>query len=126
MLTRDEMLRHGEEWIAAWNRRDVDAVLDGFAEGAIFRSPLAAKFAGSDTLGGKAAIRAYWQSALKQITHLHFRPITMICDETAQVMVVHYEAELNDSLRRACEIFHFGPDGKRAGEALYGHTVERG
>jgi steroid delta-isomerase len=119
------MLRHGEDWIAAWNRRDADAVLGGFAEGAIFRSPFAAKMTGSDTLSGKATIRAYWQSALNQINHLHFRPITMICDEIAQVMVVHYEAELNSSVLRACEIFQFGPDGKQAGEALYGHTAER-
>lgn len=125
MLTRNQMLRHGEDWIAAWNRRDSEAVLAGFADNAIFRSPLAAKMAGSDTLSGKGEIRAYWQSALTRIGHLHFRPISMICDEIAQVMIVHYEAELDSSVLRACEIFHFGPEGKLAGEALYGHAAER-
>lgn len=121
MLTRNEMIRHGEAWIAAWNRRDIDHVASGFAEGAIFRSPLAAKATGSDELSGREAIRAYWQSALARIGRLHFRPIAMICDEQSQTMVIHYEAELDGPPRRACEIFRFGPGGKIAGEALYGH-----
>jgi hypothetical protein len=40
-LGRDEMLRHTEAWVAAWNRRDIDAVLAGFSEAAEFRSPRA-------------------------------------------------------------------------------------
>jgi ketosteroid isomerase-like protein len=124
MLTRDQMLSHGEDWIAAWNRRDAEAVLAGFADDAVFRSPIAARVVGSERLCGREQIRAYWQNALSRIAHLQFRPITMICDETAQVMVVHYEAELDASVMRACEIFHFGPNGKIAGEALYGSTTE--
>lgn len=120
MLTRDQMLRHGNDWVSAWNRRDLEAVLVSFAENAIFRSPMAEKFGGSDLLGGKSAMKAYWKAALAKLHHLHFRPIAMICDEAAQAMVVHYEAELDNSILRACEIFHFGTGGKLSGEALYG------
>jgi hypothetical protein len=49
----------------------------------------------------------------------------MVCDETAQAMVIHYEAELDASIMRACEIFQFGPGGKAVGEALYGHAADR-
>lgn len=49
----------------------------------------------------------------------------MVCDETAQAMVIHYEAELDASVMRACEIFQFGPAGKVTGEALYGHAADR-
>lgn len=124
-LTREQMVRHGEEWIDAWNRRDAEAVLAGFAQDAIFRSPMAARFAGTDQLEAKMQIRAYWQAALDRISHLHFRLISMVCDETAQTMVIHYEAELDASIMRACEIFQFGPGGKVAGEALYGHAADR-
>lgn len=125
MLTRDQMLSHGEEWIAAWNRRDAEAVLAGFADDACFRSPKAAKITGSDELVGRQAIRDYWQVALGRIGHLRFRPIAMICDEAGQSMVIQYEAELDGSVLRACEIFRFGPGGKVAGEALYGHATDR-
>jgi len=124
-LSREQMVRHGEEWIEAWNRRDAEAVLAGFAEDAVFRSPMAARIAGTDQLEGKMEMRAYWQAALDRIRHLHFRLISMVCDETAQAMVIHYEAELDASVMRACEIFQFGPAGKAAGEALYGHAAER-
>jgi ketosteroid isomerase-like protein len=32
MQTYDAMMRFAEAWIAAWNRRDVDAVLTHYAE----------------------------------------------------------------------------------------------
>lgn len=123
MLTRDEMIHHGEAWIAAWNRRDIESVLSEFSDKAVFRSPFAARNGGSDTLRGKEAIRAYWEAALQRIERLRFRPIDFVCDEAMQMMVVHYEAELDGPPRRACEIFQFGPDGKQSGEALYGHTA---
>lgn len=123
MLTRDQMIEHGKAWIAAWNRRDVETVAAAFAADAIFRSPMAAKVTGSDVLSGRDAIRAYWQKALAGISHLHFRVLDMICDETTQTMVVHYEAELDGSPRRACEIFRFGEGGKISGEALYGQVA---
>ncbi len=101
-LTHEQIVRHGEEWINAWNRRDAEAVLAGFSEDAIFRSPMAARVAGTDQLEGKAHLRGYWQAAMDRINHLHFRLNSMVC-----------------------EIFQFGPAGKVAGEALYGHAAER-
>ncbi|HEU5007585.1 MAG TPA: nuclear transport factor 2 family protein [Jatrophihabitantaceae bacterium] len=62
------------EWAAAWNRRDVPAVLAHFADTATFSSPVASQLIdGSDgVLRGKAAIGAYWTSALERIPDLHF------------------------------------------------------
>ncbi|MFO1104754.1 MAG: nuclear transport factor 2 family protein [Amaricoccus sp.] len=122
-LTRGQMLRHGEAWIAAWNRRDLEQILAGFADDATFRSPFAAGIAGTDLLIGKARIRACWQAALDRIGHLRFRLIDMVCDEATQTLAIQYEAELDAPPRRACEIVRFGPAGKQAGEALYGHAA---
>lgn len=52
---------HGfvQDWVDAWNRHNVDAVLAHLADGATFTSPVAARIvAGSDVARGKAALRA--------------------------------------------------------------------
>lgn len=105
--TRAEMLVHAEEWIAAWNRRDLPAVLAAFAPQATFRSPRARGLTGSAFLEGKEAIADYWERGLEQLHQLQFTLIDVVCDEPRQSMVVLYEAELNGPPRRACEFFHF-------------------
>jgi steroid delta-isomerase len=118
--TRAEMLAHAEEWIAAWNRRDLAAVLAAFAPQATFRSPRARTITGSAFLEGKDAIRDYWERSLAQLHQLKFTLIDTICDEPGQRMVVLYDAELNGRPRRACEFFTFDCDHKISAEALYG------
>lgn len=120
MKTRAEMLVHAEEWIAAWNRRDLTAVLAAFAPQATFRSPRARVITGSAFLEGKDAIQDYWERGLEQLHHLKFTLIGAVCDEPGQSMVVLYEAELNGPPRRACEFFYFEGDHKISAEALYG------
>jgi ketosteroid isomerase-like protein len=56
-----------EDWLAAWNRHDIDAVLTHFHHDVVFTSPVAARLV-PDTRGivrGKAALREYWSAALK-------------------------------------------------------------
>ncbi|UJX46076.1 nuclear transport factor 2 family protein [Xanthobacter sp. YC-JY1] len=122
-LTREQMLHHAEAWIAAWNRRDVEAVLSAFADNARFRSPFALQVTGHAALEGRPAIEAYWRQALGRIERLEFRLLAAICDEPGQRMVVHYEATLGDTTRRACEIFVFRGGLKIEAEALYGDTA---
>ena len=54
------------EWIQAWNRRDLEALLLCYADDVEFRSPLAAKLLGeaSGTVHGKAKLRDYFAKAL--------------------------------------------------------------
>ena len=68
-----------EEWIAAWNARDLDKVLAFFAEDAVFSSPLAAKVVpeSGGTVRGKAALRDYWSAALAQNPDLDFELTTL-------------------------------------------------
>jgi hypothetical protein len=62
-------------WEAAWNRRDVEAVLAHFAEDAVFTSPVAQQvgFARDGVVRGKDALRQYWLSALEKNLDLRFR-----------------------------------------------------
>jgi ketosteroid isomerase-like protein len=119
-LDRSEILRHATDWIAAWNRRDVAAVLAAFAEDASFRSPYAESVVGSTLVSGKAEMETYWTSALRRIASLDFELLSAVCDVDAQTMVVHYLARLDGPPRRACELFRFEGDRKVYAEALYG------
>lgn len=58
-LDRDGMIRHAQDWIAAWNRRDLERILDAYAEDACFRSPKATAITGSSLVAGKPAMERY-------------------------------------------------------------------
>lgn len=119
-LSRADMESDAAAWIAAWNRRDVDAVLAGFAANATFRSPMAATIAGSAELAGHNAMRDYWTRALSAIRSLHFKLDRIVCDEPSQTMVIFYHADLDGTVRPACEKFAYANGLKVRGEALYG------
>lgn len=61
-------------WVDAWNRRDVEAVLQHFHDDALFTSPVAKQigFAGDGVVRGKDALRRYWTAALLQNPDLRF------------------------------------------------------
>jgi ketosteroid isomerase-like protein len=63
-----DAMEFAREWEAAWNRQDVEAVLQHFHEDAVFTSQLAQRIgaAADGTLHGKNAIRNYWKAALAQ------------------------------------------------------------
>lgn len=64
----------GQSWVEAWNRRDIEAVLEHFAEDAVFTSPVAEQigFAPDGVVRGKADLRAYWTAAMARNPDLHF------------------------------------------------------
>jgi ketosteroid isomerase-like protein len=72
-MTYDSMMRFAEAWIAAWNRRDVDAVLEHYADEAEFVSPVARSVVGRPTLRNKKEIEQYWRAALDRIPSLEFK-----------------------------------------------------
>ncbi|GII81890.1 hypothetical protein Sru01_68720 [Sphaerisporangium rufum] len=62
------------EWAAGWNAHDLDRIMRHFADGVVFRSPLAARVVpGSDgVVRGKEALRAYWAEGLRRNPELRF------------------------------------------------------
>lgn len=105
-----------EGWIAAWNRHDLDAVLKHFSDEVEFASPLIRQYAGepSGKLIGKDAVRAYWQTALSRIPHLHFELVHVLTG--IDCLTILYRGHRGLS----AEVFQFGADGRvvRA-QALY-------
>ena len=123
-MTYESMMRFAEDWIASWNRRDVDAVLAHYAEEAEFVSPVAGNVVGRTTLRNKAEIGAYWRAALDRIPVLEFTLDHAAWDERRRELCVVYTAGLGSERKRACEVMQFDVAGRQIrGEALYGAAI---
>ena len=123
-MTYELMMVFAESWIAAWNCRDVEAVLAHYSEGAQFVSPVASKLVGRSTLRNKKEFEDYWRTALARISSLEFKLDHAAWDEKRRELNVVYEANLNGERKRACEIMQFDASGRQIrGEALYGAII---
>ncbi|PZF70925.1 nuclear transport factor 2 family protein [Taibaiella soli] len=69
-----------QEWIAAWNAHDIEAVLSHYTDDFILSTPMAMKIVpeSNGIVSGKAAVHSYWSQALKRIPDLHFRLIKVL------------------------------------------------
>ena len=120
-MTYESMMSFADNWIAAWNRRDVEAVLSHFAEDAEFVSPIARTLVGHPVLRNKAELAAYWRGGLERVSTIEFKLHHAAWDERRRELNVVYEANLNGERKRACEIMQFDASGRQIrGEALYG------
>ncbi|VBA40058.1 hypothetical protein LAUMK13_02884 [Mycobacterium innocens] len=61
-------------WAAAWNARDLDAVLAFFHEDVTFTSPFAMEWLpeSGGVIRGKHLLRKYWSIGLDRLPDLHF------------------------------------------------------
>ena len=123
-MTRNDALQFARNWIDAWNRKDVSAVLAHYVDDAMFVSPKAANFVGNPVVRGKQALANYWQLAAKKIDKIEFTIDRIAWDPTANEPVVFYEANLNGVRCRAAEAMTFDAAGRQlSGEALYGAPI---
>ncbi len=123
-MTYEAMMAFAESWIAAWNRRDVEAVLAHYSDEARFVSPVASKLTGRRALRNRKELEDYWRIALERISSLEFKLDHAAWDERRRELNVVYEANLNGERKRACEIMQFDASGRQiSGEALYGAII---
>jgi hypothetical protein len=82
--------RFADEWYAAWNGHDLDAILEHYSDDVEMVSPLVSALAGrgDDRLVGKAALRAYFAAGLEKYPQLHFEPIALFVGVDS--LVLHY------------------------------------
>ena len=83
-----------EQWISAWNARDVEAVLALYAEDVLFTSPTARRVVpeSGGTVQGKQALRSYWTQALEGNRDLHFELVGVY--HGVDTIVLHYRNQL--------------------------------
>ena len=110
-----------EQWVAAWNRRDAEAVLAHFHDDVVFTSPIAAEIA-PDTAGvvhGKAALREYWTAALALVPDLHFDVVGVYQGES--VLVINYRNQRGALVN---EVLEFDGARVRRGHGTYLNAAE--
>lgn len=104
-----DFARHfADSWIEAWNRHDLDAILEHYTEDFEFSSPVIIDVVGerSGTLRGKSAVRAYWEKALSRVPGLRFELQDVLTGVDA--ITLYYRGHRGTS----AESFHFDPTGK--------------
>ncbi len=74
MITPAFAQQFAYDWLNAWNRHDLEAILSHYADDIQFASPYVVLLADepSGVLHGKAALRNYWHKGLQRIPELHF------------------------------------------------------
>ncbi len=73
-ITKQFAQTFADEWIRAWNDKDIDAIMNHYAEGVVFSSPFILKNQINDTgtIHGKSELRKYFAKALEKNPDLHF------------------------------------------------------
>ena len=109
MLSMDAAARVADEWFAAWNAHDLEAVLAHYAEDVEFVSPFVAVLNGDErgVLHGKDALRAYFARAFERFPDLRFEPRDVLVGVDSITL-----SYLSVGGRRAAEVMSLGPDGR--------------
>jgi ketosteroid isomerase-like protein len=63
-----------DEWVQAWNNKDIEAIMSHYADSVVFSSPfiLKAQVNHKGTIHGKSELKKYFERALEKNTDLHF------------------------------------------------------
>lgn len=74
-MTKDEILHLANNWVAAWNGHDLEAIVSHYEDAVELTSPVAAQLLGvpDGKVIGKANLRAYFQRGLEAFPELHFQ-----------------------------------------------------
>lgn len=123
MVTSEEATLFAASWAAAWNRRDIEAVLEHFEEDVIFTSPAALVVTGVRTVHGKEALRTYWSAALAGVRSLHFIVDRVVWDPQNRELAIIYTSEVDGSTKRVSENLTFNLAGRvMSAEVFHGVT----
>jgi ketosteroid isomerase-like protein len=111
-MQRSDAVQFAQSWIDAWNRRDIEHVLDCYVENLTFTSPTALEVMGHATVVGKDALRAYWEKAMSRVNELHFTLDRVLWDEATRELALVYTRVVNGTAKRAVETFVFDASGQ--------------
>jgi hypothetical protein len=109
MILKQEAKRFADQWIAAWNSHDVNAILAHYEEDVEYYSPMIQRVTGetSGRLHGKPAVRAYITKGLQRSPTLEFRLLHTFTGVGS--VTLHY---VNENARLAAEVFELSTSGK--------------
>jgi hypothetical protein len=92
MMDQHRAERFAEQWYAAWNAHDLNAILAHYADDVEMVSPLVSVLTGTgeNTITGKDALRNYFAAGLEKYPALHFEPIDLFVGVDS--LVLHYRS----------------------------------
>ena len=108
-MTRDEIRQLAEDWIAAWNAHDLEAIISHYDERVELISPVAEQLLGipNGKVSGKASLREYFQRGLEAYPELHFDLKDVLAGLNS--LVLYYT---NQKGTRTGEFMDLGAGGK--------------
>jgi len=109
MISREQALQFANEWVAAWNTHDLDAVLEHYTADFEMSSPFILEMGISPDgrLKGKENVRHYWEKALEKYSDLHFELHEVL--SCLNTVIIYYTSIRG---KKAAEFFKFNEDGK--------------
>jgi ketosteroid isomerase-like protein len=110
-VTNDEAWNLANDWVAAWNAHDLDAILSHYEEAVELTSPVAARLLGvaDGKVAGKAALRAYFARGLAAYPELRFS-LEQVFSGIQSVVLVY----ANQAGSRTAEFMELSAAGKVA------------
>lgn len=108
-MTREEAKTLAEQWVAAWNSHDLEAILGHYDESVELISPVAAQLLGraDGKVSGKANLRAYFQRGLEAYPGLRFELEDVLAGVNS--VVLYYK---NQKGTRTAEYMELAANGK--------------
>ena len=107
-MTQDEAFSLAEDWVAAWNAHDLDAILSHYDEAIELISPVAARLLGTDgKVVSKPNLRTYFQRGLEAYPDLRFELMDVLWGLCS--VVLYYT---NQNGTRVAEFMELSPNGK--------------
>jgi ketosteroid isomerase-like protein len=87
-MTRDDARQLANDWVAAWNAHDLEAILGHYEDDVELISPTAAQLLGraDGRVAGKAALRAYFELGLAAYPELRFELEDVLCGVNSVVL----------------------------------------
>jgi ketosteroid isomerase-like protein len=110
-MTKDEAWNLANQWAAAWNSHDLDAIMGHYEDAIELTSPAAAQLLGAPDgkVIGKANLRAYFDRGLKAYPELHFHLEDVLWGLNS--LVLYYT---NQKGTHTAEFMELSPAGKVA------------
>jgi hypothetical protein len=114
-MDHTEAQAFAEQWVRDWNSRDIDALLEHFADDVVFTSPVAVRLLGGDgVIRGKEALRTYWSEGIRLIPDLRFEVLAVYAG--ISTLVINYRNQAADLV---CEVLTFDGPLVREGHGAY-------
>jgi predicted ester cyclase len=109
MLTQSDATKFAQDWIAAWNSHNLDAILSHYDANILLTSPVAAKLLNDPTgaVSGIAALRSYFKKGLEFFPELHFELSDVMFGLSSVVLCYK-----NQKGTKTAEFMELGKSGK--------------